>query len=171
MRFQQATDPQMFVSDTYPTPERFTEPTNTQTLPIKPDGGLWTSTVRPDESSEWLEWLRSSHFYTGDEVIWILQPEADIDVYSIDAVEDYHELLESYGREPAYPSAWGEVVPDFEALVDTYDAIHLTAQGQRATRFSRPGLYGWDSESTLWLRWAFESAVRRGPLTEVLNDD
>jgi len=40
---------------------------------------------------------------------------------------------------------------DFEQLSKTYDAVWLTYNGERKTRYSNPDLYGWDCESVLIL--------------------
>jgi hypothetical protein len=50
---------------------------------------------------------------------------------------------------------------DFEAISNDYDGIHLTTNGESATRLtSGISLYGWDVECTLWFRWCFESVEK-----------
>lgn len=40
--------------------------------------------------------------------------------------------------------------PDFEAIHEAgVDAVYLTQQGERETRFNDPSLYGWDCECVL----------------------
>lgn len=51
-----------------------------------------------------------------------------------------------------------------EAIAKKYDAVHLTSEGQWRTRHSTPNLYGWDCESTLWLRWKFEKVEYIGEM-------
>ena len=66
-------------------------------------------------------------------------------VYVIDCLDDLlalpiHSVLDGHFR-----------FVDFEqCLADDIDAIHLTSNGEMATRFSKPtNLYGWDCESVL----------------------
>lgn len=162
-------------------PECF-EPVKTPEYPRwKPrSGGLWTSTYLGVLGSDWIRWCRSESFYcngNGDEGfrVWLLEPDRDARIYEIDSYADLERLVEGYPQHPEdeladlhlgvfTQPAWGEVAAD-------YDAIHLTEEGQWATRMTHPlSLYGWDCESTLWLRWAFASWRDLGvirPLDEV----
>lgn len=60
----------------------------------------------------------------------------------------------------------------FSEMAKQFDGMHLTDNGQWATRlppFDSPNLYGWDCESTLWFRWAFDK-VEDGGLVVVGNE-
>lgn len=160
-------DPQMFLSETRPSPERF-EPVENRDRPIsalqKPGhGGLWTSTIREDGSSAWLEWCRATDWGISEATRkWALYPSEDIDVYTINAQTNLAALLNGFG----IPDTLGRTALDFEAIASTYDALQLTELGERQTRFSEPHLYGWDSESTLWFRWAFDEVEDLGPVED-----
>lgn len=106
---------------------------------VKPSGGLWTSPI--DSEWGWKDWCESedwgdlgSHFrlrFTGR-------------VYVIDSMDAAKQLP---WRKPSWSShvAW----PDYEAIVGI-DAIHMTVEGEQATRYDEPSLYGWDCE-TVWI--------------------
>lgn len=119
----------------------------------KPTGGLWTATYRVDEhSSSWVDWCRVEEFGNVDACNWfILEPDPTANVYIIDSADDLTRLGARYSV---------GFFLDFEELARQYDAIHLTDDGQWATRHTRPGLYGWDVESTLWFRWRFKKVER-----------
>lgn len=154
---------QAFVHTEEPRQERFNRPTNTDRPVHKPDGGLWTSTLRDDGSCAWLDWCRGADWGPEEDAhLYALEPAADISVLEIDSAEDLTRALEKWERDN-YPISIYRLL-DFEALAEEYDAIHLTERGVWQTRFSIPGFYGWDCESTLWLRWAFRSAENCGPV-------
>lgn len=157
---------QAFVHRRPPTPSEYDEPTNTNDLMCKPDGGLWTSTLRSDGTTAWGEWCRAEDFAGGDYPLWRLWLRDGTRVYQIHSEQDLADLLGIYQRTDevarAYPvSSFAKI--DFESMrADGWDGIHLTDTGQRETRFTRPGLYGWDCESTLWLRWVVRDFDRLG---------
>lgn len=110
---------------------------------IKPDGGLWASPV--DAAYGWKDWCLSEQFRCEClEKSFLFHIEGNI--LRIDSIADLDQLQ------------WGDslgigwISPLYEPLLASgVDAIHLTDNGQRETRFSRPGLYGWDCESVLVL--------------------
>jgi len=163
---------QAFVADREPRESRFDRPENTGELANKPAGGLWTSTLRDDGTSAWVEWCRAERWGLTDESrLFTLEPDADVSVLVVDSETDLHALLDRFGRDdPGFLPKQQFARIDFERIATAYDAVHLTDAGQRATRFSRPGLYGWDCESTLWTRWCFDAVVDLGaealPTTE-----
>jgi len=164
---------QCFIHDTEPQAERFDPPKNTGQLVSKPEGGLWTSTLRADGTSGWLDWCQAENWGIGEEsVLYALEPKADCSVLVIDSEDDLHTVLESYSRdETDFPSRIQMFAPlDFEALQERYDAIQLTENGQLETRFTTPGLYGWDSECSLWLRYEFDTVEEIGSVTEISTE-
>lgn len=173
MRKEQGSDvgTQVFIGPTRPDPERFDEPTNRDDLSIKPAGGLWTSTLRDDGGCAWLDWCRANDWGPADDDhIYVLEPEPNARVIVIDGVDDMRSAQDTFARVDLHPAISRSFAAlDYEEIAETYDAVHVTDQGQRETRFSRPGLYGWDCESTVWLRWAFESVVDRGPVAEAVE--
>lgn len=150
-----------------PAPAHLNDPVNQFDQLTKPAGGLWTSTMRPDGDSAWMEWRRSEHWEFVDDVhLYALVPDPDAEVLVIDSQTDLREALSAYGRTDLDTTMADQFAPlDFESIAVDYDGIHLSAAGQRDTRFSRPGLYGWDCESTLWFDWVFQDAVDLGPAT------
>jgi hypothetical protein len=130
----------------------------------KPFGGLWTSTLDDDGSCDWARWCRDEQWRDVDHAAWWeLRAITDAPVIEIDTYADLEHLMVAYGMatenanyldDPDDPSFQ---VIDFAALIrDGFVGIHLTEQGQQATRYSLPyTLYGWDCESTIWFDWAF----------------
>lgn len=166
-------DTQMWIGESELSQSTF-EPVQNQDDPIhKPRGGLWTSTVRDDERSGWLDWMETNDFYTGDEEVWHLEPEDDLDVMLIEDKPHLEAILENYSRDLGHPSLAIQsrtFAPlDFEGIAENYDAIRLTYEGQWNTRMTRPGLYGWDCETVLWLRWAFDSIEYQGHISDYIE--
>jgi len=106
----------------------------------KPHGGLWTSPV--DSKYGWREWCEYESF---GELNNFFQVQFNGTVLKIDSAEDMEKL------------SWIECdnmhFVSFQTLCGIefiYDAIHLTVNGEKKTRDSRPkSLYGWDCESVL----------------------
>ena len=131
---------------------------------MKPRGGLWTSTYSEDDLCEWYQWCLSDGEgeWVRDNLLWVLFPRRS-NIVTIDHYDDLLRLARVYGQQEPLASNWTRCLLDFEAMVrDGIDAIHLTEHGEHGTRYG-PGfsldkwnLYGWDCESTLWLRWRFQ---------------
>jgi len=104
----------------------------------KPSGGLWTSPINSEYG--WSDWSKDNEY--GD-----LSSYFDLmfkgNIFEIDSLDDMNNL-------PWIDDARRPFV-SFEPLVFMgYDAIHLTAKGERETRFAHPkDLYGWDCETVL----------------------
>ncbi len=118
---------------------------------VKPrEGGLWTSTYDPDYGSAWVDWCKSRGVVDFPQQCYLLRPSADARVYAVASLHDLEALLNSYRIRSL------KAYPDFEAMSKDFDGMHLTVEGERATRLSEPhDLCGWSCESTLWFRWAF----------------
>lgn len=137
---------------------------------VKPSGGFWTSTYLEEFGSDWVQWCLGEHFSLPEDHkwdSWLLVPEKDAKIYTIDSYHDLHVLMEKYKATLEMPGVPKELLSsltspfmthlDFEKLANDYDGIRLTQKGQWETRFSEPyTLYGWDCESTLWLNYKFE---------------
>lgn len=148
-------------------------------LRMKPVGGLWTSTFDERYGSGWVQWCLAEEFgrSRGDPVfpIWTLDPNPEARVYEVDSYADLEALHERYGdfappprsRLPIFDlSHFGVPWLDWHRIAEDFDAVHLTEEGQWATRLTAPlNLYGWDCESTLWLRWAFVCTRDLGPMS------
>lgn len=106
---------------------------------VKPKGGLWTSPI--DSEWGWKDWCESEEF--GDlSVNFRLRFFGR--VYVVDSMAAVEAL-------PWRKAEWSDLLmwPDYEAISDV-DAIHVTIEGERATRYEEPSLYGWDCE-TVWI--------------------
>lgn len=124
----------------------------------KPRGGLWTSTLVGEAASDWLRWCEQEDLDDPKTIgLWMLTPKANARILRIDSYEDLQRVLSAYPHHP-YPYLPDDRVIAFDrVMADGWDGIHLTEEGQWKTRLSHPdNLYGWDCESTVWLRWAFE---------------
>ncbi len=144
---------QLFIGEKQPSSDLM-EPITKGILPVKPKGGLWTSTWDDEAyTSGWIEWLKDSELrdpYARQ--WWLLTPHEQTRIYTINAISDLRRLISLY---PLF-NTMGYSTIDYERIVHDYDAIHLTENGQEETRLTYPtNLYGWDCESTLWLHWRF----------------
>jgi len=167
-------DPQLWVnhySDEPPSPERFVAPQNPDLpIPNKParGTGLWTSGI--DSEYGWLDWCVGEEYFPGDQPLtkasfWKLTPADGLDVIVIDTYDDLARAQARWSWRGLHQLRaaglvyWGL---NFERMAASgIDAIHLTWEGQWATRLSGPAsLYGWDMECTLWLRWCFVDVER-----------
>lgn len=125
--------------------------------------GFWTSP--PDSPGCWVRWMRDEGWVPGDKKLedltyWLLDPDPAARVYVIDSYA-YLEALTATFPAPRQLDLH-EHRASWEAIAREYDAVELTDAGQWATRLSSPcNLYGWDCESTLWLRWCFVGEPRQ----------
>jgi predicted RNA-binding Zn-ribbon protein involved in translation (DUF1610 family) len=124
-------------------------------LHVKPDGGLWASPYTPKGEfiSSWHEWCyyNQPEWIKNDAVILTLKSDAKI--YIIDCLRDFEILCENIGFLNFLDLKFLKFL-DFEKASTMYDAIFLTARGQRETRYSIPySLYGWDCESILIMNY------------------
>jgi hypothetical protein len=106
---------------------------------VKPSGGLWTSPI--DSEWGWKDWCKSNEW--GD-LSSSFRLRFTGRVYVIDSMDAAKQLP---WRKPSWSShvAW----PDYESIVGI-DAIYMTLEGEEATRYDEPSLYGWDCE-TVWI--------------------
>ena len=163
---------QTWIGTNEPVEAEFEPIANKDDPPHKPSGGLWTSSAFIKNGhvySDWLRWVETESFYNDAEVVYTLEPEErEYDILRVHTQFHLEALLERYGRDDAIPTQ--TLAPlDFEAMASDYDAIHLTEQGQRETRMSRPGLYGWDSETYLWFEWVFTEVTDSVPITRIVE--
>lgn len=142
--------------------------------------GLWTSTFHEQYGSSWIQWCiaegvdcvpQDPTWHT-----WLLDPDPAARIYVIDSYTDLQALVDTFPQAEHHPDssygAWSEIRPAWHAIAEEFDAVHLTDEGQWATRLTDPlDLYGWDCESTLWLRWAFAAVKDGGMRTYELRPD
>ena len=116
----------------------------------KPWGGIWTSTFIPGKGSAWLAYRARQDFRPsgqGGLSLWLLTPEDDARVLSINTPEDIERLFDAYSlpfREPRTPGALGLNWP---RLALDFDALHVSQEGFEA---GYPLLATWSCESTIW---------------------
>jgi hypothetical protein len=142
-----------------PDRQQFQPPTNDpHGLGIKPSGGLWTSTLDMATGSGWVQWCLAEDYGIPGGYRWHayrLVPMRDADILEIDSYADLKQVIDQFGTDGPSLHVDSKSL-DFVKLAQTYDAIHLTENGQWTTRLTFPHtLYGWDCESVLWLHWAF----------------
>jgi hypothetical protein len=134
----------------------------------KPPNQIWTSSALDDGSSAWWHLLRVGADRAPPETthsVWRLTPRSDARVYEIRAAEDWARLCEAF----PFVMVDGYVGPDWDAIANEYDGVHLTVEGliraqcvEVETRYGTAKLDAWDAESTAWLQWAFERVERIG---------
>ena len=163
-----------------PRPERFTDVVGVDGL-NKPgrlervNRGLWTSTFLGEEQvSNWVHWCTSESFAGPDFRVWTLDVDPAARVWEIDDGDDLDAFMREYGAPSPYEvhHLGGRADGMFPYVDYEIVGVHLTEEGQWRTRgmsLDRPvnawSLYGWDCESTLWLRWAFTDATSLGVVT------
>ncbi len=122
----------------------------------KPAFGFWTSSF-VNGQSDWMRWCEDEEFSIPDDRTWrgvLLTPHSNAKLACVDTYADLESLVREYGCPKGYRD---EMMVDFEKLALDFDGMHLTERGQWATRMTHPlDLYGWDCESTVWFKWAFE---------------
>lgn len=104
---------------------------------IKPTGGLWASPV--GAAYGWREWCIAEEWGDlGSSFETIYEGYTLI----VDSLDDLSDFIWQPG---------GINWPDYEAMLkkNPIDGIYLTERGQDATRWSSPGLYGYDCECVL----------------------
>lgn len=127
--------------------EKFKPVTNVPYTWVKPANGLWASPVLEDGETGWSSWCRKACYASYSLKTYFdfhLAPETRI--YVIDTFQELVDLVEAFSRD-VFCNHYANL--DFEKLQTTYDAIYLTDNGEQATRYSQPSLYGWDCASLL----------------------
>ena len=101
-----------------------------------------------------VHYMRAMGLRTGSgRFLWKLVPDPNATYDIIDGEEDYEVLASQYPNRWDDPSARvAAVAPDWNRIaVDSpIDSIHVTASAAGSS-----WLWGWDVESTLWMRWSF----------------
>lgn len=148
--------PQLCLARSEPTPHAI-EPIGNEAL-TKPTGGLWTSTyLGAAQGSAYVQFCQQ-HGYQDWLAMpaWLLTPDPNAKICVIDSYLDLVLLAEDFRL---HPMRYGSPYLNWQKISQHYDGLHLSAQGQQATRASDPGLYEWDCESTIWFRWCFLEVV------------
>jgi hypothetical protein len=134
----------------------------------KPAGlGFYSSTTTNDGRSMWrvfLETGREASLHPRPWVVWDVRPYGDrARVCEIDSAETWCELVHAYATR-----ADDLLYPDWRAIATDFDGVHMTLAAIVATQgFTFVTSAGpiaaayWDLETTLWLRWCFDSVSLR----------
>jgi hypothetical protein len=133
----------------------------------KPAGGLYTSTLA-DGTSATLAVLAegvgdlASAFRGRQLTCWRLEASPAARVFEVDGPQAWHILCVRY---PAKRED-NRLVPDWSAVAQDWDAVHLTLGGlltAEQMRVESPAgwtqLGGWDCEQTVWLSWHFTTVA------------
>lgn len=115
-------------------------------------GILWAS---PEGSQYgWAEWCQAEEFGDLDTARrWVLNLDERARVFRVRTLDDLIQLVAAYPG-PNHGRYGSTTDIDWLRLSDDYDAVHLTDEGQWATRMTTPDLYGWDCESLAIFRAA-----------------
>ena len=124
---------------------------------------MWTSTYTGKESgSDWVQWCLANNFSFGDTndfPCWLLEVDPAAKILTINNYQDCENIYEKYS-ELVMPEITSFRRIDFEKIALEYDAVHITKLGEAMTRYTTPyNLYGWDCESTYWLKWSFTDVL------------
>jgi hypothetical protein len=128
--------------------------------PIKPIGGLWTSTYTPKKEfdSDWIKWCVQEDFCVGRHK-WLMKTKENLDVLVVDSMEDLRDVVEAYQKKKYKGSDTSNIdatVLDFLQIASDFDAMHLTKNGQKETTSNykkEPNLNSWDTETVLNFQW------------------
>ncbi len=139
----------------------------------KPRRALWTSTSIDNCPSGWIAYLRWGEDHQEPPYHpWRLQVPSSARVYEVHGPQVWHNLCLAYPAPSslayAIPTPKDLIEPEWEAVAHNWDGIHLSLGGLLTTervRWGEPGgaqshLFGWNVESTVWLRWLFDRAER-----------
>jgi hypothetical protein len=129
----------------------------------KPRSALWTTTSL-GRTSGWVAYLRIGEDGRPPPYRqWRLEVLNSARVYEVHSAEAWRALCLEYPGETHN----GLLLPDWRAVAQDWEGVHLSVGGlltaERVTTSGfgpRTQLNGWDSESTVWLRWAFAGAER-----------
>jgi hypothetical protein len=131
------------------------------------DLGIYTSTAVGDGRSMWRAFLEigtEASLHRRPWAVWDVRLYGDrAKVCEIDSAATWCDLVQ------AYPiRADGLLYPDWRAIATDFDGVHMTLAAILATQgftfLTSAGPIAapyWDLETTLWLRWRFESVTLR----------
>jgi hypothetical protein len=152
-----------------PSRERFIQAQDASAVPAstKPSSlGLYTSTATRSGLSMWrahLDLYYGSDLYPLPWYTWEVRASAESSILEIASAREWAEFVGEYARDEG-----GLLYPDWRAVAGDFDAVHVTARAVVAMQgFNLPTARGttaatyWDLESTLWLRWRFDSVRLR----------
>jgi hypothetical protein len=134
--------------------------------------GLWTAPYEEGVGSPWTAWCECEEYAPLYAVVghrrillgqwrgYVLRPRAAARIVVVDNYADLERLVARYPAPPIRLAPRGVYAElpglDFAVLARDYDGLYVTEDGEQATRFTVPTLYGWDCQSVVWFRWCFE---------------
>lgn len=140
----------------------------------KPKRAFWTSTFVPLFISPWLQMPDDQ--FSGPSYAWEVTVTDSARVLEIHSRDAWSALARSYPRGEAgfiftptrhRAETAARVDPDWSALSRDWDGVHLSIGGWLTAEdvpYESDGmkteLRGWGMESTVWLRWSFDSIKR-----------
>jgi hypothetical protein len=137
------------------------EPPQTEARTVSKPRGFYTAEWLLGASwKEWTRFLRSNSSERRMEgaVVTLLTPDPDARTTRIESLADYWNLTVEYPfRHPD---------PRIESVAPNWPLLATIAEGVMVSRWAieesdamtlemNPRFWGWDVESTLWLKWAF----------------
>lgn len=133
------------------------KPISSLKTPIKPHGGMWTSSYTPDceYDCDWIRWSSVEEYKCGRHK-WLMYPEDNLNILVIDSESDLNSIKSRYKKNSQTDIPWtnnDNTAIDFKSISGDFDAIRLTKNGLKDTRFSNLGFYGWDCECVLSFNW------------------
>jgi hypothetical protein len=147
----------------------------------KPRQAFWTCTRLSTLVSPWLE--SSEKLTRGPERFWVVTASEAARVAEIHSPNQWSDLARAYPRtEPGstFTTTWPRpesstrLDPDWSKVAQDWDGVHLSVGGlltaedvPRQSGGLTTELRGWNMESTVWLRWSFDSV---GPLDVIPSD-
>ncbi|HYU74827.1 MAG TPA: hypothetical protein VEL31_19335 [Ktedonobacteraceae bacterium] len=138
----------------------------------KPRQTFWTSTSLTARTSSWLHYLRWGEDRRDPPYPrWHVEVLPSARVYEIHGPQAWQNLClaSPAPSRMAYSTSRPDTLiePDWQAVSQDWDGVHLSIGGLLTTervRWGTPGrqthLFGWSVESTAWLRWVFSSVER-----------
>jgi hypothetical protein len=129
--------------------------------------GIYTSTAVNDGRSLWRAFLEigtEASLHPQPWAVWDVRLHGDrAKVCEINGAATWCDLVQAYATR-----ADGLLYPDWRAIATDFDGVHMTLAAIVATQgftvLSSAGPIAatyWDLETTLWLRWRFESVNLR----------
>jgi hypothetical protein len=124
----------------------------------KPKAVLWTSSAVEGMVSAWQPIAESGYLGPGGPWrAWRIHLREGLKIFEVRSAADWDRLCRNFPGEVVD----GFLHPDWSTVREHLDGVHLTVEGlvrAQAVETGCPGgaptrLWGWDAESTAWLRW------------------
>lgn len=131
-------------------------------------GGLWTSTLIEPVWSDWCWWTSGEEFMYKERCdAFILDIDPKAKIFEINSASDVRWLTRLY---PSMKYDTGFLRMNWTALSEDFHGVHLTETGNSLLHSCGDisvSMNPWDSESTVWLKWAFTKVEK----TNISNPD